>query len=183
MDFGVTGRTALIRGADDGRVRACAQVLAAEGVRVVDAPDDGVDIVVTFAPQGGTDLLDVEEAAELHDAWTSVVEAVATYRELFPGMSSRGWGRFVWVGSAAAKSLNSDGDELSAVVSLAMMAAHKVVAAEGGPTNITANTILRGGSATDDDVAAAVAFLCSQGAGYITGVTITVDGGLGSAVF
>jgi 3-oxoacyl-[acyl-carrier protein] reductase len=43
--------------------------------------------------------------------------------------------------------------------------------------------VLRGGVSTDDDVAAAVAFLCSEGAGYLTGVTITVDGGVGSAVF
>jgi NAD(P)-dependent dehydrogenase (short-subunit alcohol dehydrogenase family) len=48
---------------------------------------------------------------------------------------------------------------------------------------VTANAVLCGGTATDDDVAAMVAFLCSDGAGYMTGVTVTVDGGVGSAVY
>ena len=89
----------------------------------------------------------------------------------------------MWVGSAAAKSVNAADDDLGAVVSLAMMAAHKVIAAEAGPANVTANTVLQGGLATDDEVGTAVAFLCSQGGGYITGATIAVDHGVGSAVF
>ena len=43
--------------------------------------------------------------------------------------------------------------------------------------------MLRGGAADADDIAAAVAFLCSEGAGYMSGVTITADGGEGSGVF
>jgi len=31
---------------------------------------------------------------------------------------------------------------------------------------------------TPDDVAASVAFLCSEGASYITGITLSVNGGM-----
>ena len=67
-------------------------------------------------------------------------------------------------------------------MSLAMMGLHKVVTGEEAPHNVTANTVLRGGPATDEDVANAVVFFCSQGAGYLSGVTVAVDGGVGSAV-
>ncbi len=69
------------------------------------------------------------------------------------------------------------------MVTLAMRAAGKVLAAEAGPFSVTANSVIHGGNATPDDVAATVTFLCSEGAGYITGVTIAVDGGAGTAMF
>jgi NAD(P)-dependent dehydrogenase (short-subunit alcohol dehydrogenase family) len=98
-------------------------------------------------------------------------------------MVARRWGRFVWIGSAQAKSVDGDDDEIDAVVSLGIMGLHKVVTGEEAPHNVTANTVLRGGEATDEDVANVVAFLCSSGGGYLSGVTLTVDGGAGSAVF
>jgi 3-oxoacyl-[acyl-carrier protein] reductase len=183
VDLGLTDRSALLVNVGGELRAACRAVLEGEGARVLDQLDGDVDIVVAAPGAPGPALLDCESAEPLHDAWDAVVDAVSTYREALPGMRERRWGRFVWIGSAAARSLDADDDELGAVVSLAMMAAHKVVAAEEGPSNITANAVLRGGVSTDDDVAAAVAFLCSEGAGYLTGVTITVDGGVGSAVF
>jgi NAD(P)-dependent dehydrogenase (short-subunit alcohol dehydrogenase family) len=184
MDLGIGGRTALVMGAQDAVGAACRRALTGEGVRVVTELAGDVDIIVSHGGANpGTGVVDVTSADQLHRAWDAVVDAVAAYRQALPAMSSRGWGRFVWVGTAAAKSLNADDDELGAIVSLAMMAAHKVVAAEAGPSNVTANAVLRGGTATDDDVADMVAFLCSEGAGYITGVTVTVDGGVGSSVY
>jgi NAD(P)-dependent dehydrogenase (short-subunit alcohol dehydrogenase family) len=183
MDLGLKGRTALVVGVGGELRTSLSATLEDEGVTVVDHPGDTVDIVVASGDGRHPALLDCHSADALHEAWTAVVDTVTTYRQALDGMVARGWGRLVWIGSAAARSLDADTDELGAVVSLAMMALHKVVAAEAGPSNVTANAVLKGGSATDADVAAAVAFLCSQGAGYLTGVTITVDGGVGAAVF
>jgi NAD(P)-dependent dehydrogenase (short-subunit alcohol dehydrogenase family) len=89
----------------------------------------------------------------------------------------------VWVGSAGSRSLDAGDDQLDAMVTLAMRATNKVVAGELGPGGVTANAVLRSPAASLDEVAATVAFVCSEGAGYLTGVTITVDGGDGSAMF
>jgi 3-oxoacyl-[acyl-carrier protein] reductase len=182
VDFMITGRTALV---DAGSLGAgLTKILQDEGVRIVTKLTDQVDIVVTHAPSSDDlRLLDVTSAQRLHEAWDSLVDTVASYRTALPGMIRRGWGRCIWVGSAAAKSLNADDDDLGAVVSLAVIAANKVISAECGASGITANAVLQGGSATVEDVSSAVAFLCCEGASYLTGVTIVVDGGAGMAMF
>jgi 3-oxoacyl-[acyl-carrier protein] reductase len=185
MNLGLDGRRTVLVGAGSDLGRACAGVLEAEGARVVrGSAEEAVDIVVASGrPHPGTAIVELGSADQLGDAWEAVVEAVGVYRAALPGMTERRWGRFVWIGTAQAKSLDAGDDEVDAVVSLAMMGLHKVIASEEGPHNVTANAVLRGGGATDADVANTVAFLCSEGAGYLSGVTIVVDGGAGSAMF
>jgi Enoyl-(Acyl carrier protein) reductase len=185
MDFGVEGRTALVLGRADAAASACADALTAEGVRLV-AIDDAAraDIVVAFAtPRPGSDVVSGATLDDLYGSWDDVVDSIAIYRRALPHMQAQHWGRFVWVGTAASRSLDADEDDLNLLATLGMRALHKVIGFDEGPANVLANTVLRGSDATDDDVAAAVAFLCSQGAGYLTGVTLAVDGGVGSAVF
>jgi 3-oxoacyl-[acyl-carrier protein] reductase len=184
MDFGLDGRTAFLLGESTSTTTACAHALRSEGVRVV-SPDeaDQADIVVAFGrAHPGSNAVEAT-LDDLYESWDGVVEAIAAYRSALPHMRAQQWGRFVWVGSAASRSLDADEDDLNVVATLGVRALHKVIAFDEGPTNILANTVLRGSDVTDQDVADAVAFLCSQGAGYLTGVTITVDGGTGSAVF
>jgi 3-oxoacyl-[acyl-carrier protein] reductase len=182
VDFGIAGRTALI--SDDDFGRALRRALEPEGVTITHELGDGVDIVVAHdSAPSGREVLAVQSAKQLDAAWDVVVNTIGAYRAALPAMAYRGWGRFVWVGTAAAKALDADDDEVGALTSMAVMALNKVIAAEAGPANVTANAVLRGGPATEDDVAAAVAFLCSEGAGYLTGVTITIDGGVGSAMY
>jgi 3-oxoacyl-[acyl-carrier protein] reductase len=184
VDFGLSGMSAHVVGPDHGVGARCRAALTAEGVALADTPA-GCDIVVAHGgdPTGSRTVLGDDSLDELRAGWDGVVDAVSAYREALPTMVERGWGRFVWVGSALAKSMDADDDEVDAVATLAMMGLHKVITGEESPNNVTANTVLRGGTVSDDDVAAAVAFLCSRGAGYLSGVTITVDGGAGSAVF
>lgn len=183
MDLGIDGRSAFVARADEGAGKACARALAAEGARLAEAPN-GCDIVVVHRQgQRPRSVLDPAGLDHLRSAWDSLLGAVTTYRTALPGMEERHWGRLIWIGSAQAKSIDGADDELDAITSLGMMGLHKVVTAEEAPHNVTANTVLRGGDATDEDVANTVAFLCSEGAGYLSGTTIVVDGGAGSAVF
>jgi NAD(P)-dependent dehydrogenase (short-subunit alcohol dehydrogenase family) len=183
MDLGIARKRAYVVAAADGLGAACAQALVDEGAQLSDRIEES-DIVVVFAaatPSGS--LLSASSLHDLRFGWSSVVAAVDLYRQAAGAMTTRGWGRFVWVGSALAKSMNGGDGEIDAVLSLGMMGLHKVVTAELAASNVTANTVLRGGSAGDHEVADAVVFLCSQGAGYLSGVTVTVDGGLGAAMF
>lgn len=192
MDLGLEGRLAALYGLSGGIRGACREALESEGAHVSedgphrgDHPTDAdPEIVVSgWSGRAGSSLLDVSTAEELHRAWDTVEACLGIYRTTMPAMEAHGWGRFVWVGPASARSLDSHVDDLGAAMSLAMLAVNKLVTAEAGASNLTANAVLYGGDASDDDVAAAVCFLCSEGAGYMSGVTITVDGGIGSAMF
>ena len=119
-----------------------------------------------------------------------------------PGMVERGWGRVVNIGSDAGRV----GSSLESVYSAAkggVIAFTKTLARELARTGVTANTVCPGPTRTPmlaemeprlvealeravpmrrlgepDDVAAAVAFFASERAGYITGQTLSVSGGL-----
>jgi 3-oxoacyl-[acyl-carrier protein] reductase len=185
MDFDVKGRRAVLVGLDDGLAAACSDVLGQEGVIVsADSGASLADIVVASGGRAepGRSVADLT-GEDFSAGWDSVLRAVSAYRQALPAMVEHAWGRFIWIGNAEAKALDAAGDELGAIVSLGVMGLHKVIASEEGWHGLTANSVLRGGVATDVDVANAVAFLCSKGAAYVSGVTFSVDGGAGSAVF
>jgi 2-hydroxycyclohexanecarboxyl-CoA dehydrogenase len=121
-----------------------------------------------------------------------------------PDMQAAGWGRIVTISSASAQSGAPNRAHYAAakggVISLT-----KALAFELGPAGITVNTVPPGiidtpmarqseseGSlnveaagarmplrraGTVEEIAATCAFLCSDGAGYVTGQTVGVNGG------
>ena len=120
-------------------------------------------------------------------------------------MTTAGWGRIVTVSSAAGQTGSARQADYSASKG-GVIALTKALALEYAGRGITANTIppftvdtpmLRaaqesrqlpgadvlsrmipaGRLGTPDDIAAACAFLCSDGAGYLTGQVIAVNGG------
>ena len=127
---------------------------------------------------------------------------------VLPGMQQAGWGRIVNVASEAGR-IGSKGNAVYAATKGGVIAFAKSIARENARFGVTVNTILPGpidtplldqirahdqgeamiaamkkatplGRLGDPaEVANAVAFLCSDGAAYITGETIGVSGGMG----
>jgi 2-hydroxycyclohexanecarboxyl-CoA dehydrogenase len=128
-------------------------------------------------------------------------------RAALPGMVERGWGRIVNIGSDAGR-VGSSGESVYAGAKAAVIAFTKTIARESAQAGVTANVVAPGPTRTPmlasmsegekgerlvaaleravpmrrlgepEDVAAAVAFLASDRAGYITGQTLSVSGGL-----
>jgi 2-hydroxycyclohexanecarboxyl-CoA dehydrogenase len=127
-------------------------------------------------------------------------------RATLGGMVERGWGRIVNIGSDAGR-VGSSLESVYSGAKGGVIAFTKTIAREVARSGVTANTVcpgptrtplLEGMAATGgerligsleraipmrrlgepEDVAAAVAFLASDRAGYITGQTLSVSGGL-----
>jgi 2-hydroxycyclohexanecarboxyl-CoA dehydrogenase len=127
-------------------------------------------------------------------------------RAVLPGMVERGWGRVVNISSDAGR-VGSSLESVYSGAKGAIIAFTKTVARETARSGVTANVVCPGPTRTPlleamaesggekyvesltravpmrrlgepEDVAAAVAFLASERAGFITGQTLSVSGGL-----
>jgi 3-oxoacyl-[acyl-carrier protein] reductase len=170
-----------------------------------------IDIYVanTGGPPAGDDPLgfSVEQWEAAHR--TLVLSPMAFLERLLPGMRERGWGRVVAISSAAVRE-PIPRLQLSNAHRPGLIAAFKILAREAAADGVTLNSVLPGRIATDrvfgnagsreaaeaaarqeipaerlgtvEELAAAVVFLCSGPASYITGTTLLVDGGLTASV-
>ncbi|HEX7661468.1 MAG TPA: beta-ketoacyl-ACP reductase [Pseudonocardiaceae bacterium] len=142
------------------------------------------------------------------DQFTRVIDANLTGAYRVAKRASRGmlrarWGRMVFISSVQALS-GSAGQVNYAASKAGLIGLARSITRELGGRNITANVVAPGFVVTDmtdvlkddlkrkalanipagrfaqpDDIAAAVAFLASDEAGYINGAVLPVDGGLG----
>jgi 3-oxoacyl-[acyl-carrier protein] reductase len=124
-------------------------------------------------------------------------------------MQERGWGRVVAISSSAIREPLAS-IQLSNAHRPGLVAAFKVLAQRFAADGVTLNTVLPGRIATErsfstsgsreaaeasaradvpagrlgtvDELAAAAVFLCSDRAGYVTGTTLLVDGGMTASV-
>lgn len=195
-----------IRGAGGGAEAVkCDVTSAADITSLADRLDkerDGIDVLVNNAAVLKNGLF-----ALMPDAnWNLVMDTAlgGTYRmtkAFVRGMLRRRWGRIVNVSSLAAFSGSAGQTNYSAAKG-ALVAFTKSLAAEVGPFGVTVNAVAPGFVETEmisflgkearedflkrvpvqrfgrpEDIAPFVSFLCTDGASYLTGQTVRVDGG------
>ncbi|HXT34132.1 MAG TPA: SDR family oxidoreductase [Chloroflexota bacterium] len=172
----------------------------------------GLDILVnnTGGPPPG--LFEAHDDATWQAAFeTLLLSVVRLTRLAIPHMRRRHWGRIVTVTSTAVKQPIAN-LVLSNSLRAGVTSLSKTLATELAPEGITVNTVAPGRILTDRltsiypgdeattrrtaavgipmghvgeplDMGQAIAYLCSEPARYITGVTLQVDGGLISGLF
>lgn len=119
----------------------------------------------------------VEEVSEQAwwQAWAQLTDLAAVYHAVLEDLSASAAPRLVLVAPRSMQRWTSPAEELDHVVGMGLLGLHKTLAGELGPRGITVNTVLAAPSAEPEDVAATATYLASTPAGYLTGVTITVD--------
>jgi 3-oxoacyl-[acyl-carrier protein] reductase len=153
------------------------------------------------------DLMDFDYSRMEGMRRTNVDGVVHVTRAVVPGMLAMRFGRIVNIGSIAAHGTALAGTTFYAATKAAVAALTRRFAMELGPHGITVNTVAPGFVPTEftfadrtpeqvkavterlaavsmvrrpgtpEDIANAVAFLVSPESGFVTGQTLTVDGG------
>jgi len=169
----------------------------------------GIDILVLNTgrpPLPPRDAMDETDDSRWDQAYqTQLYGAIQVTRAVMPILVKRGWGRLVSIGSASVKQPMSK-HVLSTVFRAGVSGLMKHLANEVAPHGVTVNTVCPASVETNslaksfdleerlkripvgrlgkpEELAAAVAFLSSDLAGFITGTSLQVDGGMVSAIF
>ena len=172
------------------------------GVAQVEADLGPVDVVVNNAGITRDGVLH----KMTFDAWNEVIRVnlggcFNMAKATFPGMRERGWGRIVNIGSINGQA-GQYGQVNYAAAKSGIHGFTKALAQEGAKFGVTVNAIAPGYIDTEmvaavpapvlekivakipvgrlghaEEIARGVAFLCSEEAGFVTGSTLSINGG------
>ncbi len=181
----------------------------AKGFATIKAKHGPVDILVNNAALMGHNISIAKTTAEEWDYEVKLCLNSAFYciKEAWPDMCAKKWGRIVNMSSVAGV-LGGAGQTSYGAAKAGLIALAKSAALEGARYNITANSVLIGICATDaydslpgpvrqavekktvfrrpanpQEIADAIAYLCSDSGAYMTGSVMNMMGGLDLFVF
>jgi 3-oxoacyl-[acyl-carrier protein] reductase len=194
-EAGIRGRGIVLDVASDTGVEAaCADIAAAEGAVTLLVNNAGI------TRDGLLLRMKIDDWQQVLD--TDLTSVYRTSRACLRGMMKARRGRIINIGSVVGL-MGNPGQANYCAAKAGLVGFTRALAREGGSRGITVNAVAPGFIETDmtaglsaeqrgalekqvplerlgaaEDIAATVLFLCSEGAGYITGEVINVNGGM-----
>ncbi len=170
----------------------------ADAVGPVDVLVNNAGMGTMNAPALQKPFLDLTHAEWQRQMDVTLTTAALVSRAFLPAMVAQGWGRVVMVSSVTGPIVSNPGDSAYSAAKAGMVGLTHALALELAASGVTVNAVAPGWIATGastpaelqaaratppgragnpDEVGAVIAFLASDGAAYVNGAMIVVDGG------